>query len=75
MAVEIAIDDLTEFAIEENCELELSFSLLQLCLISAFGKVAKEATVHLHKEYPLRVDFVGHEGITIQYFLAPKIQE
>ena len=75
MKVDIGIDDLSEFAIEEQCELELSFSLTQLHLISSFGKVAKEVTFHLHQEFPLRLDFLGQDGIKIQYYLAPRMQD
>ena len=74
MSVDIGIDDLTEFTIDEECQLNLSFAIQYLSLISAFGKVAKDVSVRLHHEYPIRIDYEQDE-MTIKYYLAPKISE
>ena len=77
MNVDIGIDTLSEFAIEDGCQLDVSFSLHQLSIIAAFSKMSKEVAIHLHKDYPLRIDYGHHEGLglVVKYYLAPKIKD
>jgi proliferating cell nuclear antigen PCNA len=74
MTVEIGIDDLSEFTIDENCELKLSFALHYLYMISSFNKISRNVSIHLHSDYPIRIDYVT-DGVSIKYYLAPKLQE
>jgi len=74
MSVEIKNDDLSYFEIEENKELNLSFSLTYMYNISAFHKIAKDVEVNLSEDYPMKVIYyLGQEDAKISFYLAPKI--
>ena len=75
MSVEVNIDDLHEFAIEENCDLTLEFALQYLQNVGAYSKISKNVTVKMHADYPLRLDFPLEDDGYILYYLAPKINE
>jgi proliferating cell nuclear antigen len=75
MSVEIKIDDLTSFSINEGEELNLSFSLNFLHHICCFNKLAKEMEIKLCNQYPLSVVYdLGNEG-SMKFFLAPKMND
>ena len=77
MRVEIKIDELTEFSIIESENLNVSFGLQYLHIISSFCKISKNADLKIRRDYPIRIDYIFgefKEG-NIKYFLAPKIGE
>jgi proliferating cell nuclear antigen len=74
MAVEVNIDDLSSFAINEGEELRMSFSLNQLHHICMFNKLAKEMTIGLCDQYPMSVFYnITDDGAKLSAYLAPKI--
>jgi len=75
MSVDIKIDNLTSFAIEEAAKLKLSYSLSYLHHICAFHKLSKYVDVKLCSEYPLQITYnLGHNAILALY-LAPKMED
>jgi proliferating cell nuclear antigen PCNA len=79
MFVEIKIEDLTSFIIDEGGKLNLSFSLQYLHSICLYNKLAKELEIKLSDASPLQVvyDLGGENGnnAKIKFYLAPKIQD
>jgi proliferating cell nuclear antigen len=76
MAVEVPIDDLNAFSINEGEELNMSFSLQSLHHICMFNKVTKEINIRLCSEYPLSVVFpITEEDAHLRVYLAPKITD
>jgi len=79
MYVEIKIDDLSTFIIDEGGSLKLSFSLQYLHNICLYNKLAKEIEVKLSDAYPLQImyDLGGEQGhnAKIKFYLAPKIND
>ena len=77
MSVEIRIDDLTAFSIEEGAELKLSFSLAYLYNMAQFHKLAKEVELKFKEGYPLQVVYylAGDTTATLRLYLAPKIED
>jgi hypothetical protein len=76
MSVEVPIDDLNSFAINEGEELRMSFSLVCLHQICMFNKTAKEIMVRLCDNYPLSIVYpITEEGAHLRVYLAPKISE
>ena len=75
MSVEVNIDDLSEFAINEGEELNLSFSLLQLHHICMFNKISKEMSVRLCPDYPLSIVYPITTDAHLKIYLAPKISD
>jgi proliferating cell nuclear antigen PCNA len=74
MKVNIPIDDLNAFAIEEGGELDLSFSLTHLNSICSYSKLAKEVEIGITANYPLRLIYLlDGAGAKFVFYLAPKI--
>ena len=74
MSVEVSIDDLSSFSIEENCEMNMSFSMSHLYMMCGNNKIAKEVEIKLKEESPIRIDY-NYEEMQVHYYLAPKIGE
>jgi proliferating cell nuclear antigen len=76
MFVNIPIDDLNSFAIEEDEILNMSFSLTHLKNICLYGKISKEVEVYLKKDFPIKLIYtLDHEDAKAMFYLAPKIDE
>ena len=79
MFVEIKIDDLTTFIIDEGGKINLSFSLQYLHNICLYHKLAKEIELKLSAAYPIQIiyDLGGEHGqnAKIKFYLAPKIND
>ena len=76
MSVEVPIDDLNSFAINEGEELKMSFSLMSLQHICSFNKVTKEIMIRLCDNYPISIVFpITEEGTYLRVYLAPKISD
>jgi proliferating cell nuclear antigen PCNA len=75
MFVEIKIDDLTSFVIDEGGEVELAFSLAYLHNICLFNKISKDVDVKLSTNYPMKITYVlnGDENAILMFYLAPKM--
>lgn len=76
MSVEVPIDDLESFAINEGEELQMSFSLASLHNICMFNKVTKDVIIRLCVNYPLSIIFpIIEEDAHLRIYLAPKITD
>jgi len=75
MSVDIKIDDLTSFSINEGDELNLSFSLLYLNYICMYNKIAKDVDIRLCNQYPLSILYDLGQDAKMAFFLAPKMED
>jgi proliferating cell nuclear antigen PCNA len=76
MSVEIKIDDLNSFSIDEGESLSMSFSLTYLYNISQFYKISKEVELKFKRDYPVQLVYnLGAGNATLRFFLAPKIKD
>ena len=77
MAVEIDIDELTSYAINEGDVINLSFSLAILQNISLYHKLSKEMIIYLTAEKPLKIIYnLGiNDDAVMTFYLAPKIND
>ena len=75
MSVEIQIEDLTAFSINEGDTLNLSFALGYLHNICLYNKLSKEIELKLCNEYPLKIIYDIGEGAHMVFYLAPKIED
>jgi proliferating cell nuclear antigen PCNA len=76
MVVDINIDDLTEYSINEGEVMKLSFSLTMLHNICMYNKIAKEVEIHLTNDFPMKIKYLlGDDGgdASFTFYLAPKI--
>lgn len=77
MTVTIKIENLTSFEIEEDKEVNISFSLNHLCNIMQFNKIAKDVNISLTTDNPLKIKFIINEdeNAYIVMYLAPRITD
>ena len=75
MKVEVKIDDLSSFSIEEGQEVVLSFGLQYLTSICQYYKVSKDIEIKLHADYPLLIEYHLNDNGIIKYYLAPKMAD
>jgi hypothetical protein len=88
MYVEINIDDVSAFAINEGSDLHLSFSLTYLHHICMYNKLAKEVELKFSESYPMQIVYVlakdatteqneesGTKNARLLFYLAPKIAD
>ena len=76
MFVNIPIDDLNSFAIEEDETLNMSFSLTHLKNICLYSKISKEVEVYLKKDFPIKLLYtLDHKDAKAMFYLAPKIDD
>ena len=74
MFVEIKIDDLTAFAIDEGDELKLSFSLNSLHSVCMYNKLASEIEIKIKTDFPMKLIYsLGEDNIKMTFYLAPKM--
>lgn len=78
MTVDIDIDELTSYSINEGETMNLSFSLNILHNICQYNKLTKEMELHLTNNYPLKLIYHlnnnNAEGKLV-FYLAPKIDD
>jgi|Laugresu1bdmlbdd_1035124.scaffolds.fasta_scaffold03442_2 proliferating cell nuclear antigen PCNA len=78
MTVNIDIDELTSYSINEGEQLHLSFSLHILHNICQYNKISKEMEIHLKENFPLKLIYhLGNNvpGAKLVFYLAPKIED
>jgi len=72
MKVNIHIDDILEFTINEGEVYDLSFSLQYVHTYCLTPKLTKEVQFSLTKDYPLRIKY-SWDNNYIMFFIAPKL--
>ena len=77
MFVEIGINDLSEFAIDEGADLALSFSLTYLKHFCAYSRISELVSIKFGESYPARIGYsLGEtEDANLVFYLAPKIND
>jgi proliferating cell nuclear antigen PCNA len=75
MAVNIPIDDLSSFAIQEDISLNLSFSLRHLHNVTLYSKLTKNVELNISNNFPVKIKYdLGNEA-RFAFYLAPKIDD
>ena len=84
MFVEIKMDDLSSFIIDEGSNLTMAFSLTYLHNICLYNKISKEVELQFSTDFPMRVTYfleppLSDESTEIRpklsFYLAPKIND
>lgn len=76
MCVDIKIDELSEYSINEGESINLSFSLGMLHNICLYNKISKEVHIKLIKDFPMKIVYnLGDENTKLIFHLAPKMNE
>lgn len=77
MFVEMKIDDLSTFVINEGETIGMSFSLAHMHNICLYNKVAKEVEVKIKKDCPIKIiyNLQDTEDAKFIFYLAPKMND
>lgn len=75
MFVEMNLDDLNTYSINEGQELKISFGLTYLQNICAYSKISKDIEIKITENYPLKITYDLLDNAKIVYYLAPKIND
>ena len=77
MKVKLPADDLDEYSISEDSELEHTYSLKYVNQMSEFSKVSSDVQINISKEYPMKISYPLDENNSsfVRFFLAPTIDE
>lgn len=76
MYVEIKIDDLTTYMINEGETVDISFSLTNLHNICLYNKISKEIEIKIIENAPMQITYIlgGHEHAKMVFYLAPRME-
>lgn len=77
MKVNIDINDLNEYSITEDMELNTSYTLNYLNNISTFSKLTKNVFIHITEDFPIKIvyylDDTEDKDKSLCFYLAPMI--
>ena len=72
----VELDNFTEYAIEEDFECSILYSLQYLQWMCSFSKISEELELHFSKDLPMKMVYdLGNNDNYIRFFLAPKIED
>ena len=75
MEVDIPLEDLNEFLIEEEGSVSVTFAVSLLKRVCQFYKLTDEGVLNLSNDYPLRMDYNLENDCYLRLYLAPKIDD
>ena len=73
MRVDVGIDELTAFAINEGETLNLAFSLNYIHNMCLYNKLSRDIDIKISTDYPMKIGYQLIDGATVTFFLAPKM--
>jgi proliferating cell nuclear antigen PCNA len=73
MLVKIPIDDLTEYSIVEDEEIELTYSLTNINKMCLTNKLSSEIQILISKEFPMKIIYDLGENSNLIFYIAPKV--
>ena len=71
--IDITIDEMDSYVVEENIELKLEFHLKLLHIVSQFHKLSEFLELHVSNEMPLVLQYNINSSSYIRFMIAPKI--
>ncbi|MFH1133984.1 MAG: proliferating cell nuclear antigen (pcna) [Nanoarchaeota archaeon] len=70
--VEIKADENTKITAKERCRAKYSLEYLKKMIPGA--KLAERVTIQFNKDYPLKLDFVEINKLSLSFILAPRVE-
>ena len=75
MRINITIDDMNSYAVVENEEINLSYSLTYITKMCITNKLTSDIEFSISKEYPMKINYnLGHESF-LMFHIAPKLSD
>jgi len=75
MKVNMNIDDVLEYAIEENISLDMKYSIQYFQMICQFHKLSDKVALGFSKETPMMMKYELDETSFVRFYLAPKLDD
>jgi proliferating cell nuclear antigen PCNA len=75
LKINIPVDDLDEYAIAEEEEISVAFSLNHLCKMCTSNKLSQKINVSLSNEYPMLLVYNLGDDSKVTFYIAPKVSE
>ena len=75
LKINIPVDDLDEYAISEEEEISVAFSLNHLCKMCTSNKLSQKINVSLSNEYPMLLVYNLGDDSKVTFYIAPKISD
>lgn len=75
MNTHIPIEDLEEYAIEEEKTINSSFTLKNLGYICSFQKIAHSIQIGISEEFPIQLKYAMENDAKMMFCLAPRIDD
>lgn len=73
MLVNIPIDDLTEYSIVEDEEIDLAYSLTYINKMCMTNKLSNEIQISISKEFPMKIIYELGGDSNLIFYIAPKV--
>jgi hypothetical protein len=73
MLVTIPIDDLTEYSIVEDEEIDLAYSLTYINKMCLTNKLSSEIQICISKEFPMKIIYDLGGDSNLIFYIAPKV--
>jgi len=75
MLVTISSDDLSEYGIVEDENINISYSLTYISKMCLTNKLSNEIEFFISKEYPMKIRYDLGDDSTLLFFIAPKVSD
>jgi len=72
MLVNIPIDDLSEYSINEGDDINLNYSLVYIHKMCITNKLSNEIQFSISKEFPMKIKYDLGDNSIIEFYIAPK---
>ena len=75
MLVKVPIDDLTEYSIVEDEEVDIAYSLAYIVKMCLTNKLSNEIQFYINKECPMKIKYDLGDNSSVIFYIAPKIED
>lgn len=72
MLVNIPIDDLSEYSINEGDDINLNYSLVYIHKMCITNKLSSEIQFSISKEFPMKIKYDLGDNSIVEFYIAPK---
>ena len=75
MRVNIPVDDMTSYAVVENEEINLTYSLIYISKMCVTNKLSNEIEFNLSNEAPMKINYDLGNDSSLMFYIAPKLSD
>ena len=75
MLVNVPIDDLSEYSINEGDDIDLNYSLVYIHKMCITNKLSTDVDFSLSNDMPMKIRYDLGDDSSIMFFIAPKMND